>query len=254
LGPRRQPDHPTTWILIPIFNHAATIEEVVRQVLEVVDLPCLIIDDGSGPETRSVLDSLQRRRERVSVHRLESNRGKGAALRRGFRIAHDAGATHVIHLDADGQHECADIPRFLAAIAAEPSALVLGKPVFDETVPGLRLYGRQLSRWIVWLCTLSFAVDDPLCGFRAVPLESTLRLLENESLGDRMEFEPGLTVVFQWTGYPVRNLATRVHYLEGGLSNFDGVRDTWRMAKLYGRLLARSLTRLPGCVVGRRTL
>ncbi len=233
---------PVPWILIPIYDHASTIVGVVEELAR-YGLPCLIVDDGSGAETRSVLDGLAQRHDWISVDRVETNGGKGKALRRGFRRARDAGATHVIHLDADGQHEIGDVPRFIEAIREDPAALILGKPIFDDSVPRARLCSRQLSRGIVWLSTLSFAIDDPLCGFRAVPLASTMKLLETERLGDRMEFEPGLAVVLYWSGVPVRNLPTRVRYHPGGLSHFDAVRDTLRMAKLYARLLVRMIPR-----------
>jgi len=233
---------PLPWILIPIYDHGTTIEGVIDE-LAPHGLPCVIVDDGSGPATRAVLDRLARRCDWIVLERLEANTGKGAALRRGFRVARERGATHVIHLDADGQHEIADVPRFVDAIRRDPDALVLGKPIFDDSVPRARLASRQLSRGIVWLCTLSFAIDDPLCGFRAVPLVPTVEVLETEDLGDRMEFEPGLAVVLYWSGIPVRNLPTRVRYLPGGLSHFDSVRDTARMAKLYAHLLGRMIPR-----------
>ncbi len=229
------------WILIPIYEHGATIGGIVGE-LAGFGLPCLIVDDGSSAPTRAVLDDLAATHDWVRLERLPSNRGKGAALRHGFRLARAAGATHVIHLDADGQHDIGDVPRFVAAIGDDPDALILGKPIFDESVPASRLYGRQFSRWSVWLCTRSFAIDDPLCGFRAVPLDATLAAIENENLGDRMQFEPGLAVVCHWVGMPIRNLPTRVRYVPGGLSHFDAVRDTLRMARLYTRLLKRSFT------------
>lgn len=231
-------------MLIPIYDHGRTIAAVVDQ-LAACDLPVLVVDDGSGPATRGVIDELAQRYAWLQVERIAVNAGKGAALRRGFQRAHDGGATHGIHLDADGQHEVADVARFVAAIREDPGALVLGKPVFDETVPRQRLASRQLSRVIVWLCTLSTAIDDPLCGFRGVPLAPALAVLQREQLGDRMEFEPGLAVVLYWAGLRIRNIPTRVRYHPGGLSHFDAVRDTLRMARLYARLLARAIPRIP---------
>lgn len=229
------------WILIPIYEHGATIGGIVDELAS-VGLPCLIVDDGSSSPTRAILDEVAERCDWLRLERLSANRGKGAALRHGFRVALEAGATHVIHLDADGQHDVADVPRFVAAIRDDPAALILGKPIFDDSVPSVRLYGRQFSRWSVWLCTRSFAIDDPLCGFRAVPLDATLAAIEDEDLGDRMQFEPGLAVVCYWAGMRIRNLPTRVRYMPGGLSHFDAVRDTLRMARLYVRLLKRSFT------------
>ena len=86
--------------------------------------------------------------------------------------------SHVLQLDADGQHRAADVPKFIEAARARPDALVLGTPVFDDSVPWHRLYGRKLSQVIVWLETASRAVRDPLCGFRCIPLAATLSLLD----------------------------------------------------------------------------
>jgi len=231
-------------LLIPIYDHGATIADVVRSLAR-FDLPCLIIDDGSGEATRAVLDQVEREHDWVTVHHCPANRGKGAALRLGFSLAAQRGASHVIHLDADGQHDVDDIPRFLEMMRADPRALVLGEPIFDSSAPRFRLYARQLSRGIVWLCTLSFAIRDPLCGFRGVPLAAALAVLARDPIGDRMELEPGLTVLLYWEGLPVVNVPTRIVYRPGGLSHFDALRDTGRMACLYARLLARMVPRAP---------
>ncbi len=232
------------WVLIPIYDHGSTIGDVVAELVE-IGLPCLIVDDGSAGATRAVLDGLAERYPWVVLERLAVNRGKGFALQHGFRVARAAGATHVIHLDADGQHCLPDVRRFVDLLEDDPEVAVFGSPVFDASVPRRRLYARQLSRWIVWLCTLSFAIDDPLCGFRALPLERTLQVLDRESLGNHMEMEPGLAVVLVWAGVRAVSLPTRVRYLPGGLSHFDAVADTLRLAGLYLRLVVRMLPRIP---------
>jgi glycosyltransferase involved in cell wall biosynthesis len=224
-------------LLIPIFDHGATIGSVVASLAH-FGLPCLIVDDGSGPETRQVLDELEVHCDFVSVHRRKRNGGRGAALKSGYRTAAAQGYTHAIQLDADGQHCADDVPAFLDAIASQPEALVLGAPQFDESAPRARLYGRQLSRGLVWLTTLSFAVEDPLCGSRAIPLAPTCALLEARALGDHMEFDPELVIALVRRGVPVTNLPTRVVYAEGGLSHFDMLHDNLRLSSVYARALA----------------
>src|SRR5262249_2478311 len=155
------------------------------------------------------------------------------------------GASHVIQLDADGQHESADVPRFLDAMAKNPEALVLGAPIFDASVPRSRLYGRQISRALVWLFTLSFEIRDPLCGFRGVPLAPALRLFERARLGERMDFDPEFAVRLYWDGLDVVTVPTRVRYPEGGLSHFDVVWDDLRLARLYLGLAAGTALRAP---------
>lgn len=231
-------------LLIPIYDHGDRIGAVVAG-LEKHGLPCLVVDDGSGQETRAALRTVAEEHPFVEVLTRASNGGKGAALRDGFRAAAARGFTHVLHLDADGQHDPADVPRFLAAMRERPDALVLGRPRFDDSAPWLRLASRQLSRGLVWLATLSTAVADPLCGFRGVPLEPALRLLSRVRTGDHMEFEPELAVRLFWDGVPVVNVPARVVYPPGGLSHFDLLRDYLRLAWLYLRLVLGMLPRAP---------
>ena len=82
----------------------------------------------------------------VDLLRLPENRGKGFALKAGYRAARARGYSHVVQLDGDGQHDPADVPRFVEAIRAHPEAMVLGVPIFDESAPRARLWARQISR------------------------------------------------------------------------------------------------------------
>ncbi len=234
-------------LLIPIFDHGDTIAGVVA-ALAVHELPCLIVDDGSREPTRRVLAEIEARHRFVSLLRRDRNGGRGAALKSGYRKAFARGFTHAIQLDADGQHDASDVPAFVRAIRQDPEALVLGAPRFDASAPRARLYGRQLSRAMVWLTTLSFAVEDPLCGFRGIPLAATCELLRGPSLGDHMEFDPELVIALVRSGVPVCNLPTRVVYAEGGLSHFDLWRDNARLTRVYGRALASLPFELPGAL------
>lgn len=231
-------------LLIPVYQHAEPLAEVLEG-LAGFGLRCFVIDDGSDAVNAARLDELARRYDFVELHHRLGNGGKGVALRTGFRLAAHHGYSHVIQLDADGQHASSDVPRFLEAMAAHPDALVLGAPRFDASAPRVRLAARQLSRGLVWLSTLSLAIEDPLVGFRGVPLEPTLSLLDRVRTGDHMEFEPELAVRLVWEGVPVVNLATRVVYPEGGHSNFQIVPDYLRLAWLYLRLVLGMLVRCP---------
>jgi glycosyltransferase involved in cell wall biosynthesis len=231
-------------VLVPIFDHGETVGEVVAG-LAPTGLPCLVVDDGSGPATREALARVAREHPFVEVLRRPRQGGKGAALKTGYRAAAERGFSHVVQLDADGQHAVGDVSRFVEAMRKAPGALVLGVPVFDATVPRARLYARQLSRVLVWLACLSRAVPDPLCGFRGVPLAPTLALLDEVATGDWMDFEPELAVRLFWAGLPVVTLPTRVVYREDGLSHFSLRRDYPRLASLYTRLVATMLLRSP---------
>ena len=227
-------------LAIPIYDHGDTIAAVVGSLAS-LDLPCIIVDDGSHDETRRVLDDLADRFDWVTVVHHDRNMGRGAALRTAYRTAAGHGFTHVVQLDADGQHDARDVPRFLDAAAGEPAALVLGQPIFDDSAPFHRLHGRKLSQGIVWLETWSRAARDPLCGFRCIPLASTLPVLDRANTGDRMEFDPELIIRLMRAGTPVVNVPTRVQYREGGISHFRMGEDNLRIAWVYVRLAIESL-------------
>jgi glycosyltransferase involved in cell wall biosynthesis len=220
---------------IPIYDHGETIGAVVESLASLT-LPCIIVDDGCGESTRVALDRLEARHSWLEVIHHRKNRGRGAALRTAYRAAGQRGMTHVVQLDADGQHTATDIPRFLEAARARPDALVLGAPIFDDSIPWHRRHGRKLSKAIVWLETWSTTVHDPLCGFRCIPLSPTLSLLDRVCFADRMAFDPELVIRLVRAGVPVVNVPTAVHYPEGGVSHFRMVEDNLRIAWAYVRL------------------
>jgi acyl carrier protein len=133
--------------VIPTYDNPATVRSVVEKVR--AHLPdIVVVDDGSGPAGRAACDALASSGLARVEHRAQ-NGGKGAAVKTGFAAAQRLGATHVLQVDADGQHDLGDIPRFLAEARAHPDALILGRPVFDATQPRSRAFARQLS--IFWV-------------------------------------------------------------------------------------------------------
>ena len=93
----------------------------------------------------------------------------------------------------------------------------------------------------MWAVTGSFAIEDPLCGFRCFPLRRTIPLLDAVDLGDQMEFDPEIVVRLAWNGVPIVNVPTRVRYFQDGLSNFRMVRDDALIVRAYTRLVASRL-------------
>ena len=112
-------------LLIPIYDHKDPIGGVVAS-LAGHGLRCFIVDDGSDEATQEVLRALEAANSWVRIYRRKHNGGRGAALKTGYRLAAQSGFSHAIQLDADGQHDAADVPRFLEEIERDPSALVLG--------------------------------------------------------------------------------------------------------------------------------
>ncbi|MDE2406771.1 MAG: glycosyltransferase family 2 protein [Xanthomonadaceae bacterium] len=231
------------WVVIPVYNHEAAITAMVDGVLA-HGLPCLLVDDGSRASCAAVLQA-QAQREGVQLLRLPVNQGKGGAMLAGFREAARRGASHVLQIDADGQHATDDIPKFLAAAAAAPTAIINGVPVYDASVPKGRLYGRYLTHVWVWINTLSFDIRDAMCGFRVYPLAPVLALIDRETIGLRMDFDPEILVRLHWRGVPVQSLPTPVRYPSDGISHFDVWRDNVRISRMHARLFFGMLRRLP---------
>ena len=230
--------------VIPIYNHKDTIAATAR-ALRAHGLPVLVVDDGSDAATRAVLDALAAE-DGIRLLRLPENQGKGRALTAGLVAAHEAGHTHALQIDADGQHDVADVPRFLAQAKADPRAMICGKPVYDDSVPRARLYGRYVTHFFVWVETLSLDIQDSMCGYRLYPLAPTRAEIARKPLPARMDFDTEIAVRLYWRGVPVHNLPTRVIYPENGLSHFRMWRDNLRISAMHTRLLLGMLPRAPG--------
>ncbi|UPG87121.1 glycosyltransferase family 2 protein [Luteibacter aegosomatis] len=240
----------TPCAVVPIYNHGRSIAATAN-ALAAHGLPVIIVDDGSNAETRTILDALVAGRDDLRLIRLPVNGGKGKALTAGFLAAFEAGYSHVLQIDADGQHDTADAPRFLAEGRAAPEAMVCGRPVYDDSVPKARLYGRYLTHACVWAETLSFDIQDSMCGYRLYPLAATRAEIARKPLPARMDFDTEIAVRLFWRGVPVRNVPTRVIYPENGLSHFRMWRDNARISAMHTRLLLGMLPRAPGLVLRR---
>lgn len=109
----------------------------------------------------------------VTLVRLAQNAGKGAAVIKGLEESARAGYTHAVQVDADGQHAIEDIPKMLALAERHPEALISGQPIYDDSIPRSRLYGRWITHVWVWIETLSLQLKDSMCGFRVYPVSPT---------------------------------------------------------------------------------
>ncbi len=233
----------TPGAVIPVYNHGGPVGGVVA-ALRAHGLPVLLVDDASDPDCAAVLDALAREPD-VFLERLPVNQGKGGAVMAGLRRAAQLGWTHVLQIDADGQHDTRDVPAFVAAAEAAPTKLICGCPVYDDSVPRARLYGRYATHIWVWINTLSFAVRDSMCGFRIYPLAATLRCMEGQYIGRRMDFDTEIAVRLVWSGMGVTNLPTRVRYPEDGVSHFRVWHDNLLISAMHTRLFFGMLWRSP---------
>ena len=231
-------------ILIPIYNHKDTIRTMVEK-LAGHQLKIFIVDDGSDVATQQVLSALASDYPIVSLHRLAKNGGKGAAVMRGMREAHQDGFSHALQIDADGQHDTQDVQQFVESGNSNPLAIICGQPRYDASVPKGRLYGRYITHFWVRIETLSSAIGDSMCGFRLYPLASTCDLINSVKLPERMDFDIEILVRLAWRGLAFKHIATQVIYPPDGLSHFNMLRDNVRITKMHTRLFFGMLLRLP---------
>lgn len=232
-------------VVIPVYDHEHAIATVVAALLA-HQSPCILVDDGSSPACAQVLDQLVAASPaQLTLLRHARNSGKGAAVMTGMQHAYAAGYSHALQIDADGQHSVADVPAFLALAARYPAAVIAGCPIYDDSVPALRLYARYLTHVWVWINTLSLQIKDSMCGFRVYPLAAVATLSAHQSLGKRMNFDTEILVRLYWDGVRVINLPTRVSYPLDGVSHFRAWLDNVLITRMHTTLFFGMLLRLP---------
>lgn len=236
-------------VVIPVYNHGQPLIAVVSR-LQQLQLPCVLVDDGSQAETTLIIDQLAQQ-PNVSCVRLAVNQGKGAAVMAGLREALRLGFTHALQVDADGQHDLQAVPRFIEAAQCEPQHLICGYPEYDASVPKVRLYARYLTHVLVWIQTLSLSIRDSMCGFRVYPLTPAVQLFDQVKLGTRMDFDTQILVHFYWRGQLMQWLPVKVIYPEGGLSNFRAFTDNALITKMHTQLVFGMLWRAPALIARR---
>ncbi|MDO8891810.1 MAG: glycosyltransferase family 2 protein [Sulfurimicrobium sp.] len=170
-------------VVIPAYNEARTIREVVEQALQQCP-QVIVVDDGSQDGTAQQLDGLP-----VTLLRNPVNLGKAASLWRGMQAALKLGVAGVMTLDGDGQHDPRDIPRLLAVAEKYPAHVVIGSRLHEKVnIPRRRyLANRFANFWIAWAA--GYPIADSQSGFRYYPAE----LLRRVSL----QHEPRHSFVFE---------------------------------------------------------
>ena len=230
--------------LIPSHNHCTALPQVVL-ALRALDLPVLIVDDGSAEPAAAAIAALHDPDNGVCVHRRPLNGGKGAAVCDGLRLAADQGFSHAVQVDADGQHDLTALPVLLEQARRHPAAVVSGAPVYDRSIPVARRIGRWFTHVWVFVETLSLRITDSMCGFRVYPLAACLELLATETLGARMDFDTDIMVRLFWRGVAPIMVPVRVTYPLGNTSNFHLLHDNLRISWMHTRLVLTMLARLP---------
>jgi glycosyltransferase involved in cell wall biosynthesis len=237
----------THLVLIPSYNTGETVYTTVREARQYWE-PVWVVVDGSNDGTDKGLMKMAESDPGLKVFVLPHNQGKGSAILHGLRAAIEAGFTHALAMDADGQHPAGMIPQFMSLSQQNPDAVVLGRPVFDASAPALRVRGRKISNWWTNLETLWQGVGDSLFGFRVYPVEPLHDVMKNSPWMRRFDFDTEVVVRLCWRGIQPLNLDSPVRYLrpeEGGVSHFNYLRDNVLLTWMHTRLFFGFLIRLP---------
>lgn len=237
----------THLVLIPSYNTGNRVLGTVRAMLAKWN-PVWVVVDGSDDGSGEALEEMAAEREGLRVIRLPKNSGKGAAIFRGICEADDAGFTHVLAMDADGQHEAESGVELMEISRENPGALILGKPVFDASAPAIRVNGRRLSNFWANFETLWAGIGDSLFGLRVYPIKDLREVMESTRWARRFDFDPEVVVRLVWRGLSPINVPAPVRYWtaeEGGVSQFRYLRDNTLLTVMHARLMCGFLLRLP---------
>ncbi len=224
---------PDTCIIVPTYNNARTIAEVVRGAV-VHDLPVLVVIDGATDGSREAVRAF----DGIECIDFAVNRGKGFALLAGFEAAHAHGFARAITIDSDLQHDPRDVPRFVRAAEEDPRAIVVGvRDMKAAGAPRANRLGRALSN--LYLRVLTGArVRDSQSGFRSYPLPEVLALRCTPS---RFEYEFVVLVAAARAGIPIAHVPISVRYERAiYVTHFRKGRDFLRIFRAGLAMLRRA--------------
>lgn len=233
--------------VIPAYNEAGTIRAVVAETLKYLDR-VVLVDDGSSDSTVDCLRELP-----VTIIRHHHNLGKAAALWRGMQHAAAQGATAVITLDGDGQHDPANIPALIAVHLRDPSALVIGARLDGKQVaPWLRYCANRVANfWISWAA--GCRIQDSQSGFRLYPIALLNGVGSRCDATSGFAFESEVLIEAGRLGVPIRMVPVSAIYGRHlRLSHFRQVRDVIRITRMVARKLLAKQLDISGLVKSRR--
>lgn len=213
-------------VLIPTFNNAASLETVITDVLRYT-ANVIVVNDGSTDHTLEIVN----RFPQVALVSYEKNKGKGWALREGFRKARSLQFEYVITIDADGQHYASDLPVFLEATATRPKSIIIGARNLNQAnVPGKSSFGNRFSNFWFWLYT-GISGPDTQSGYRLYPVKAMERI---RFFTRKYEFEVEVLVRSVWRGIGVDFVPVSVYYppADERVSHFRPFRDFSRISVL----------------------
>lgn len=214
-------------VLIPTYNNERTLKRVIDGVLELTD-DLIIVNDGATDSTPKILKNYPQLKQIT----IPKNKGKGNALREGFKKAETLGFEFAITIDSDGQHFPEDISVFVDKLESEENKnlLLIGARNMDqESVPGGSSFGNKFSNFWYRVET-GIKLTDTQSGFRLYPLKSINKI---KFYTNKFEFEIENIVKASWNGIEVKNVPVKVLYDESErVTHFRPFKDFARISIL----------------------
>ena len=210
-------------ILMPTYNNGGTLRDVVERVLNYC-ADVIVVNDGCTDDSNEILASFG---DRIAVVDYGRNRGKGYALKQGFKKAKQMGFDYALTIDSDGQHFPEDIPLFVEALEQHPGALIVGsRNLNQENMPGGNTFANKFSNFWFKIQT-GINLPDTQTGYRLYPLRSLPHIFSA-----RYEAELSLLVFSAWRGIDLVPIKVNVCYPEDRVTHFRPFWDFFRISVL----------------------
>lgn len=213
-------------VLVPTYNNATTLQQVIEDIAQFTR-NIIVVNDGSTDGTSDIIKQFPF----VTALEYAPNRGKGNALKLGFRLALEHNYRYAITIDSDGQHFAKDLPAFLESIQQHPNALIIGARNMDQAhIPGKSSFGNKFSNFWFWVET-GIKMPDTQSGYRSYPLWP---LRNMRFFTRKYEFEIETPVRLAWKHVPVIPLPVLVYYppADERITHFRPFKDFIRISIL----------------------
>jgi len=211
-------------VIIPTFNNQKTIVGIVEDVKKYCN-DIFVVNDGSTDQTNDLLKNISG----IQVIGYKKNKGKGFAIRQGFKKALEMGFDYAITIDADGQHYADDLNVFADKLQEEPNALIVGsRNIAADRMPSKNTFANKFSNFWFWVET-GYKIPDSQSGYRLYPI----RLYENSRFfTKKYEFEIEVMVRSAWSGIKIIPVPIKVDYPEDRVTHFRPLPDFTRISLL----------------------